>query len=170
MAGAKYQVDVDDSVAIAKIKAMQAAAADMTPLHARIGAALVSQVQLGFKAGQSPYAQAWKPLKLRQGQPLRDTGRLRNSITSLPDQSGVTVGTNLIYAAVHQFGATIKPKKPGGRLVFEGPNGTIFAKQVTIPARPFMPLTPDGATDLPAEWQKTVVGRIRAHFVQAAKG
>lgn len=48
------------------------------------------------------------------------------------------VGTNVIYAAVHEFGATIRPKVAGERLAWEGPDGWIFAKEVKIPARPYM--------------------------------
>jgi phage gpG-like protein len=63
------------------------------------------------------------------------------------------VGTDVIYAPVHEFGATIRPKEPGGKLVFSvaGERGrdssgrftaaedqTIFADEVTIPRRPFM--------------------------------
>ncbi len=167
MAAAKYQVDVEDTGVAAKIRAMVAAAQSLEPLHQRIGAALVSRVQLGFKTGTSPYGATWAPLKLRQGQPLRDTRRLLSSIVPAADPAGVTVGTNVDYAAVHQFGATIKPKKPGGRLVFAGPGGMIFAKGVKIPARPFLPLDANGATNLPPDYQKTIVARIRAHFALA---
>lgn len=167
MAGAKFQVEERDSGVAARIRAMIAAAQNLEPLHERIGAALVSNVQLGFKNGVSPYGQQWAPLKIRQGQPLRDTGRLRASIGQSADRTGVTVGTNVSYAAVHQFGATIRPKKPGGRLVFPGAGKMIFARQVTIPARPFMPLDGNGATVLPDSYQRAVITRIRAHFAVA---
>lgn len=169
MSGARITVTVTDTGVAAKIRAMMAAGDQLEDLHKRIGAALVSNVQLGFKSGASPGGQAWAPLKIRRGQPLRDTGRLRSSITASADGDGVTVGTNVNYAAVHQFGTVINPKKSGGRLVFAGPNGPIFAKKVTIPARPFMPLDSSGAVDLPASYQRTVVNRIKAHFLNAAK-
>ena len=38
---------------------------------------------------------------------LQWSGRLRDSITSRVDSNSVTVGTNLAYAAIHQFGGTI---------------------------------------------------------------
>jgi phage gpG-like protein len=129
----------------------------------------VSSVQLGFKSGVSPYGASWAPLRLRQGQPLRDTGRLLSSIKPAADPAGVTVGTNVSYAAVHQFGATIRPKKAGGRLVFSGPGGMIFARQVKIPARPFMPLDASGRTVLPPGYQRVILARIRAHFALEAK-
>lgn len=169
MAGSRFTVTVEDGGIAARIRAMVEAAENMAPLHDRIGAAMVSRVRLGFKAGASPYGAAWAPLRIRQGQPLRDTGRLQASIASAPDRTGVTVGTNVQYAAVHQFGATIAPKKAGGRLVFAGGRGLIFAKQVKIPARPFMPIDAGGNTNLPPDYQRTIITRIRAHFTLEGK-
>lgn len=164
-----FDVTVDDGGVVSRIRAMIAAGDNMRPLYQRIGAALVSEIQLGFKAGASPYGQAWAPLSIRRGQPLRDSGRLRSSITSRPDDSGVTVGTNLIYAPVHQFGATIKPKN-AKRLVFPGGGGLIFAKSVTIPARPFMPLDDSGAVNLPHRYQSAIAAVIAAHFANTQEG
>lgn len=68
------------------------------------------------------------------------TNRLRGSITS--EVRGektleLVVGTNVIYARIHEFGGVIVPKKAkflhfivGGR--------EVFAKKVTIPKRPYM--------------------------------
>lgn len=58
------------------------------------------------------------------------------------------VGTNVKYAAIHEFGGIIRPKNEDGVLVFTqaGRNEktgrfqkqTVFAKSVKIPARPYM--------------------------------
>lgn len=45
-----------------------------------------------------------------RGTILNDTGRLANSINSSWDISTVKVGTNLVYAGIHQNGGIIKPK------------------------------------------------------------
>ena len=47
------------------------------------------------------------------------------------------VGTNVIYAAIQEFGGTITPKN-GPFLVFMIDGELVFARQVTIPARPYM--------------------------------
>lgn len=99
------------------------------------------------------------------GQPLRDTGRLNRSISSKVDATGVTVGTNVKYARVHQFGATIVPRsKP--RLVFPGPDGNlIFAKRVVVPARPYLPLRKGAAVvALPPSWSVRVVSALKLYF------
>jgi phage gpG-like protein len=61
---------------------------------------LVSLVLQGFSSSSDPWGKPWDAPKRRDGKPLLDTGRLRNSITGL---HGV-VGSNVVYAATHNFG------------------------------------------------------------------
>lgn len=167
MAGLKFKID--GKGAAAKLKALQAATADMRPVYALIGSRIANRIRLCFKMGVDPWGSPWQALKLRKGQPLRDTGRLQRSISSRPDGQGVTVGTNVRYAPVHQFGAEIVPVK-AKRLVFPGPNGRlIFAKKVKIPARPFLPLRKGGTTvALPPTWSADVVRALKTYFKGAA--
>ena len=72
------------------------------PLSA-IGSLLRESIRTNFAAGGRPTP--WKALKNRDGQPLRDTGRLMNSITKKVGATEVSVGTNVVYAALHHFGA-----------------------------------------------------------------
>jgi phage gpG-like protein len=113
-----------------------------------------------FHAGQSPYGQTWAPLKLRSSVggrsqvPLSDTAIMRAAITPRDiTESGFRVVVSHPGACVHQYGAVIKPKTAKA-LRFRGVSyvqsksgrprrkytGWIFAKQVTIPARPYAPL------------------------------
>lgn len=80
---------------------------------------------------------------------LQDTGRLAASITMAFDGTSATVGTNLVYARIHQFGGKTKPHviraKNAKALAFGGR----FAKSVNhpgsnIPARPFLTISPAG--------------------------
>lgn len=101
----------------------------------------------------------------KAGQPLRDTARLNRSISSQVDGEGVTIGTNVKYARIHQFGGEIRPKnKPF--LAFPGPTGEIiFAKRVTIPARPYLPLRKGSAVvALPPAWSVLVVNALKSYF------
>ena len=72
----------------------------------------------------------------------RRTGRLWRSIQPEVFKRGGTVvgvvGTDVEYAPVHEFGATIRPKRAGGFLVFEQGGETRFAREVKIPRRPYM--------------------------------
>lgn len=108
------------------------------PLFTRLGRALLTDSRMNFRRQQTPEGKPWAALKIRKGQALSDTGRLRNSLNYQAGEDEVQVGTNVKYARTHQFGAVIKPKRKK-TLAFSGPNGqTIFAKQVKIPARPFL--------------------------------
>lgn len=68
-----------------------------------IGALAKESVRTNFAEGGRP--DKWDPPKYRNGQPLRDTGRLMNSIGKQVDGNKIYVGTNVVYAAVHHFGA-----------------------------------------------------------------
>lgn len=166
----KLKFEVNDAQARAKLKALINASADMRPVYATVGRVIVNRIRLCFKLGVDPWASPWAKLKIRRGQPLRDTGRLNRSIVANPDSTGVTIGTNVQFAAVHQYGATIEPKR-AKRLVFPGPGGKlIFAKKVTIPARPFMPLKKGyTAVTLPPAWSADVTRAMRAYFKQVAQ-
>lgn len=156
---------IDNSKAVAKIRAFEGVVSDMTPVFRTVGAVLVRKINLCFKLGIDPFGSPWAKLKIRRGQPLRDTGRLQRSIVAKADAQGVTVGTNLRQARLHQFGGDVFPKN-GKRLAFPGPGGRmIFAKKVSVPARPFMPIRP-GATDvaLPADWAISVTRALRDYL------
>jgi phage gpG-like protein len=105
-----------------------------------------------FKDGRDPYGNAWKKLAFRNGQPLRDTGKLSASFMAKVKGDKVIIGTPVAYAPIHQKGMVItaKPNNPGtnsigkrygaNALKFKGGGGKfIYAKKVTIPARPILP-------------------------------
>lgn len=60
------------------------------------------------------------------------SGNLRRSITGNQQGNTYIIGTNLIYAPVHEFGAVIMPKK-NRFLVWRENNSLIFASRVKIP-------------------------------------
>lgn len=79
---------------------------------------------------------AWPALKHRKGKPLQDTRRLYNSITERSSNTSAELGTNVKYAALHQFGAR------------QGQFGK--SKRNTplpwgnVPARPYFPIDGEG--------------------------
>ncbi len=88
--------------------------------------AVVSNVLENFQGSHAPDGTPWLPLKhprinSRGGdKPLRDKGLLMASVTSRASGNNVATitpnsmeyGTNLDYAPVHQYGATIFPTTP----------------------------------------------------------
>jgi phage virion morphogenesis protein len=99
-----------------------------TPLMRSIAGSMESAVLQNFDVGGRP---KWLGLKYRQGTPLVDTENLMGSITSDYTNDTAVVGTNEPYAAIHQFGGK------AGR-----------GRKTTIPARPFLKLTPEDESDI----------------------
>lgn len=111
-------------------------------------AAGLSLMSLTRRAFQEPALRPspWAPRLAGQGTHslLKKSGTLWRSIrVSHLSSTSVSVSSDRIYAAIHQFGGTIKPVN-GAFLKF--PIGGAFAtvKQVTIPPRPFFPVTAEG--------------------------
>ena len=80
-------------------------------------------VLMNFRRGGRP---KWLGLEYRHGKPLIDSRALRGSISSMADNDTALVGTNMEYAAIHNFGG------------MAGRN-----RKVRIPQREFMTLTND---------------------------
>lgn len=126
--------------------------ADPKPLLTDIGAALVNSTRQRFDTQSGPDGRRWTPhsadtvisrlggtkrvytrkMRFRKGTQARmgnlrilfREGHLRNSITFRASRTGVEIGTNLAYGAIHQFGGK------AGR-----------GKTVSIPARPYLGLS-----------------------------
>lgn len=71
----------------------------------------VVRVKVCFQRSIDPYGSPWAPITHRQGQPLLDTGRLRNSIKHNVRGTNLELASNLIYAANHQYGITVKQRR-----------------------------------------------------------
>lgn len=115
-----------------------------------IGLSLVTSTQRRFERGVAPDGSPWPVsirVKLGGGKTLIDTLRLMPSITFVGSDTGVEVGTNVIYAAVHQFGATIVPVN-APKLHFQVGGKHRSVDEVTIPARPFLGLDQDDERDI----------------------
>jgi len=105
-----------------------------------IGSYAVSSTQNRFIEEQDPDGKDWNASYRSEnegGQILRDSNILFQSLTYDASSNHVSWGSNIIYAAIHQFGGDILPKN-GGKLKFKIGGHFITANKVTIPARPYM--------------------------------
>lgn len=142
--------------------------------------ASIAEVRKGFAASRDPYGRPWAPSRGLGGQTLQDTRRLHNSFTATITGPGqFRVGTNVAFAATHQYGATIKPIH-SRFLVFEAPfasriasgrggykrkkfgragsiKNLVFAKQVVVPRRQMMP-----EVELGPIWTRAFVVELQA--------
>jgi phage virion morphogenesis protein len=152
-------ITLDDRAILAALAQLRDHARDLAPAFREIGSSLVDEIKLGFSAGRSPYGVAWKPLspvtqaankgRRRGGEPLRDTGKLMNSITyRLLGQNGVEVGTADFQpkAATHQFGSA-----------------NAWGRGIRVPARPYLPAQGNTAV-LPDAWRQLVLEILRDHL------
>lgn len=146
MSGATLETTIDDKLVLKAFGALRRAMGDTTPVMRAIGVGLVEGTHQRFESATDPQGQPWAALNPDYAPTKRGPGILRESamrgglmgsITFRASPGSVEVGTNKIYAAVHQFGATIQPRE-ASHLVFRLASGVVHARSVTIPARPFL--------------------------------
>ena len=105
--------------------------------------------------GPAPDGTKWAPRQTPSSKPvLVRRGHLARSIRPASTPSTAEWGSRLIYARVHQLGATIRPTSKK-MLRFIVGRKAVFAKAVTIPARPYLgwgDLERAEADDVIANW------------------
>lgn len=109
-------VDAGVEAALQRLRQALPQEGSMLPAMQAMGRALKTGAQMRFRSTSGPGGQAWeKSFRARTegGQTLSLSRRLRNSITFDATDSSVAVGTNVQYAAIHQFGGTIRAKNGG---------------------------------------------------------
>ena len=155
MSGASIVVDVDVVAAAGKLDKLNAALVNPKPLMSELGEYLLGSTKDRFKTMQAPDGTPWAPLKpsylkakkQNKGKILTLGGYLRGQMRWQPDgQDAVLIGSNRVYARIHQLGGTTSPHviKPRTKkaLAFNG----LVLKSVRhpgskIPARPFLGLS-----------------------------
>lgn len=136
---------------------------DPTGLNKKIGEVLVSSTKKRFEDEKGPDGTAWKKSRRVEsggGQTLSEKGRLKGSINYQANATGVEIGTNVIYAGVHQKGMEIKPKK-AKFLRFQ--IGGVWArkKKVVIPKRPFLGIDDDDMEEIDGTIMDHIGGRVK---------
>lgn len=124
-------------------------ATDLTPAMEEIGEMSVSSIKFSIEVGgrySTPDSifggsNRWRPsfrATHQGGQTLRDTSRLHNSISYVPERQGVVITSGAEYSQINHFGGTITAKN-APFLKFKLADGQFVAvRSVDIPARPFM--------------------------------
>jgi phage virion morphogenesis protein len=171
MAAALVSFDLTEIDAVQKMLAKAALDSEARGrLLQSIGVEMEAQTQERFDTKKSPDGDSWKALAQKttdyyasKGWAARSIlvgeGTLRDSITS-EVQGGawsVLVGATMEYAAVHQFGAEIKPKNAPALFV----PGYGRLQKVTIPARPYLGVSPDDANVIEAAVAMFLAGNIK---------
>lgn len=113
----------------------------------KLGLQVSSKNWKALRNGRSVYIKPWS------GRILQRSGQLATSIAAYSDANTAVVGTNKVYAAIHQFGGRTKPHVIKARQSRALSFGGIVVRQVNhpgslIPARPFLKLTPRDLRDI----------------------
>ena len=154
------------------LKALVRRVSDLRPVLAEFGVHMVRSVEQTFQAGGRPAP--WPPSirALRQGgKTLIKTARLKNSIVaSVTGPRTLRLGTNVVYAAVHQLGFAGNMTVPEhvrrvtrafGRRLKTPTYATVRQHQrlVRIPARPFLVAQDEDLTVLQGMLERHVEGQ-----------
>lgn len=130
---------------------------DASPLMRIFAGTLMDVTEENFASQGRPKWLGIQPRPGREGgKILQDTGRLAASITPDHGPDYAQVGTNVVYAAIHQLGGQTKPHVIRAKRARALRFGGIFRKSVNhpgskIPARPYLPITADGQIQPEAE-------------------
>lgn len=160
----QIDVKIEDKEVLEALKKAAERAGDLTPVMRTIGEVVRSSVERNFAASGRP---KWKPSKrvIREGgQTLSDSGILRRSFTVAAGRDKVSVGTNVIYAAIHQFGGKTRPHdiRPKNKKALRTPFG-LFRKVKhqgsIIPARPFLMVQNEDWTEIKHAINDYITGR-----------
>lgn len=124
MSGASIRIEVSDKDIAGGLQRLADTGVDLRPAMEAIGGALLTSTQQRFERKAGPDGGAWAPFapstlrrmpdRRKPPELLRDRGRLYGSLTFAAGDDSVEVGTNVVYAAIHQFGGdVVMPERQG---------------------------------------------------------
>lgn len=164
---AAISVRIDGPASIERaLRGIAARVADLRPLMEAIGQTLESSAVQRFETETAPDGSRWKPSQRAResgGKTLTDSARLKQSLTYVASADQVEIGSNVIYAGVHNDGAVIRAKN-GGRLRFRLPGGLGFrsVEQVILPKRTFLGVSADDEAEILALGEDYLAGEAGA--------
>lgn len=161
MAGARF----DGTAAQASLNRLLGGITNPRPLLEELGEYELRSTRGRFKTQTAPDGSAWAPLqpwykrekRRNKERILTLNGFLRSQLVwQMVGERTVEVGSNLVHAAIHQFGGVIRPRA-AKLLMFRGH----VAKSVDIPARPYLGLSKEDERELverTLDWLRTTGG------------
>ncbi len=173
---------------IEALTTLQARLKDLSPVMQHASLVLLTGVSRTFSNETDPNTgEKWQPLaattllerakKRYTGSMLKRTGDLAKSVHPEHDKHSALVGTNKVYAAIHQFGGQIKRnprtqilhfrKTVSGQYRFAKKNdkrtklamkANVGSYTINIPARPFLGVSRDTMEE--------ILETLRAHILE----
>jgi phage virion morphogenesis protein len=145
------QVRIDDREVLRALDGLAARLANLRPFYKNVGEELVQSTKERFDAQQDPEGRPWKKdlpgtwARKKTKRILRESGQLQDTIHYQAGDRELLVGSNKVYAAIHQFGGKTKAHviRPKNKRALFWPGAAHPVKSVrhpgsNIPARPFL--------------------------------
>jgi len=168
MAGVELTLTLDDG----HLHQMLASLKDFNrrAMMGEMGEYLVSRVVSRLESQTDVRGKALEPSRRAQadgGKTLIDKGQLRDSYTYqvFADGSGVEVGSDLIYAAIHHFGGETGRRRSRASLRSRHTAHPVHNHAVTLPARPVLGINEDDEQEIDV----IVFNAIQRQLEQAAR-
>ena len=159
------RIELDDAQVRAALQRLQALGRPgaQRSILADIGRFMRTSMQMRFRRQTGPDGMRWTASQRaisEGGQTLRDSNRLFRSLTWRADRSAVEAGTNVVYAAAHQFGVRdivtvaahrrVRRTEDKRRGVAKATNHQVksHTRRMFLPARPFAGFSRDDRTEI----------------------
>lgn len=165
MSGVQMRFTLDDRELAAQVDRLIARGSNLQEPLEDIGQDMVSITTRAFEESRTPEGVAWQPsaAATREGRrTLIDRGvrgGLMGSFGYIVGPDGVSYGTNMVHAAIHQFGGSVQT--PQARRSAEQNAGTGFGQAfaesvIVLPSRAFV-----GASDTDQQrWADTIADYV----------
>lgn len=157
MSGVDLTLELDEVAG--GLDGMAGRIAERRPALRAIGQGGVSQTRRRFQLGRAPDGTPWKKGRKKTGQTLiKDAFLVRSIAAQPPSETGVSWGSNRVYAAIHQMGFS-GPVQVGAhsrvvRQIFGRPTTPrrqdvkAHTRQMNMPARPYLGISAQDGVDL----------------------
>ncbi|MGQ0700387.1 MAG: phage virion morphogenesis protein [Panacagrimonas sp.] len=153
MAGTR--IFVNDARVLAALAELRKRGTDPSPVLRSIGEYLLRVHDQRFRDQRDPDGNPWAPLseaykktKKRNADKVLSLDGFLRRLTYQVDADGLSLGTNRVYGAIHQFGAS---KGQFGRGTYESRKGGFPIPWGTIPARAYLGINAENVSYIAQE-------------------
>lgn len=167
MAGSRISVDFDAKTARASLRGLLGGIENPAPLLAQLGEYTLRTTRDRFKTQTAPDGTAWAVLQpwykkeksQNKNRVLTLRGFLRGQLVSqVVGGKSVEIGSNSVYAAVHQFGSD-RPQHL--ERLQRRHKKEFIARETTIPARPYLGLSDEDRNEIVERTLDWLQGQIK---------
>lgn len=167
------RITIDDKQVLAMLERLRALSDGRAqPVMQDIARYMKTSTQLRFRTQRAPDGRSWWPsarAKAQGGQTLRDSNRLFRSITWRAGPNFAEAGTNVVYAAAHNFGIRKVVSIKAHRRMTKGRNraGGVSVKSSPVKSHARLMFLPQRQFAGFSQADRTEILRILAEGVRA---